>query len=204
MHKSVFSQCRNYSQGSFNLKYLRAPNDYELHLQLVLHRVWNNRASSGLEHARKWKFEFEHARALENSTWSSFCPGIWLKMLYFCQNLPIFKGSFASSIKRSSIEYARASKIDFGRAFFGLEHARVQLISQYLQHKQHLHHFVSFYMKFNIDVHAFEYKSKNPRLSLLSYLKYNNKSNENHFLCVLCTFTPIHLINHVYHITLEK
>ena len=27
---------------------------------LVLHRVWKNRASSGLEHARKWKFELEH------------------------------------------------------------------------------------------------------------------------------------------------
>ena len=98
----------------------------KVNLLIVLHRVWKNWASSGLEHARKWKFEPEHARALENSTWSSFYPGIWLKMHYFCQNLPIFKGSFASSIKKSSIEHARASKIDFGRAFFGLEHARVQ------------------------------------------------------------------------------
>ena len=92
----------------------------------MLHRVWKNRASSGLEHARKWKFELEHARALEKSTWLSFCPGIWLKLHYFCQNLSIFKGSFASSIKQSSIEHARASKIYFGRAFFRLEHARVQ------------------------------------------------------------------------------
>jgi len=74
---------------------------------LVLHRVWKNRASSGLEHARKWKFELEHARALENSTRSSFCPGIWLKMHYFCQNLPIFKGSFASIIKKLSIEHQK-------------------------------------------------------------------------------------------------
>ena len=93
---------------------------------LVLHQVWKNRAWSGLEHARKWKFELEHAWALENSKWSSFCPSIWLKKSYFCKNLPIFKGSFASSIKISSIEHAPTSKIDFGRAFFGLEHARVQ------------------------------------------------------------------------------
>ena len=59
---------------------------------VVLHRVWKNRALSGLEHVRKWKFELEHARALENSTWSSFCPGIWLKVHYFCQKLAIFKG----------------------------------------------------------------------------------------------------------------
>ena len=49
------------------------------------------RVLSRVEHAWKSKFELEHARALENSTWSSFCPGIWLKMDYFCQNLPIFK-----------------------------------------------------------------------------------------------------------------
>ena len=95
-----------------------------------------NWASSGLEHAQKWKFELEHARALENSTWSSFCPGIWLKMHYFCQNLPIFKGSFAWSIKKSSIKHARASKIDFGRAFFGLEHAWVQHYNTVLKNLQ--------------------------------------------------------------------
>ena len=88
-------------------------------LILVLHRAWKNRASSGLKHARKWKFELEHARALENSTWSSFCPGIWLKMHYFCQNLPIFKGSFASSIKKSSIENWLRTGIFWARACLG-------------------------------------------------------------------------------------
>ena len=75
---------------------------------VVLHQLWINQASSRLEHVWKPKFGLEHARALKNSTWSSFCPGIWPKMHYFCQNLSIFKGCIASSMKKSSIEQARA------------------------------------------------------------------------------------------------
>ena len=90
------------------------------HFQLVLHRVWKNRASSGLEHARTWKFELKHARALENYTWSSFCPGIWLKMHYFCQNVPIFKGSFASSIKNWALSMLEHQKLTSYRHFSGL------------------------------------------------------------------------------------
>ena len=75
---------------------------------VVLHQLWINQASSRLEHVWKPKFRLEHARALKNSTSSSFCPGIWPKMHYFCQNLSIFKGCIASSMKKSSIERARA------------------------------------------------------------------------------------------------
>ena len=46
-------------------------------------------------------------------------------MHYFCQNLPIFKGSFASSIKKSSIERARACSKMKIRALSMLEHQKL-------------------------------------------------------------------------------
>ena len=54
-------------------------------------------------------------------------------MHYFCQNLPIFKGSFASSIKKLSIEHAPASEIDFGRAFSGSSMLRCNTNNNLLQ-----------------------------------------------------------------------
>ena len=46
---------------------------------------------SRVEHSWKSKFELKHVRTIWISTLSSFCPGIWLKMHYFCQNTMIIE-----------------------------------------------------------------------------------------------------------------
>ena len=86
----------------------------------MLHRVWKNRASSGLEHARKWKFELEHARALENSTWSSFCPGIWLKMHYFSKICLFSKTRLHRALKNRASSMLEQQKLTSDGHFLGL------------------------------------------------------------------------------------